>query len=118
MMQSCRQDMQDQPKYLPYRGSEIFADSLSSRLLVEGTVPRGYLREDSELYLRQDQQAVAKAAGDTSKVGDERCERIPISDYARNSRSRRGAVQYLLLAVSRHPGRWKGMIVNRGLNAP
>jgi mono/diheme cytochrome c family protein len=47
---SCRQDMQDQPKYLPYRGSEIFADSLSSRPLVEGTIPRGFLRLDNALY--------------------------------------------------------------------
>lgn len=47
---SCRYDMQDQPKYLAFRGSEIFADSLSSRPLVEGTIARGYLREDAELY--------------------------------------------------------------------
>src|SRR4051812_13942136 len=47
---SCRYDMQDQPKYLAYRGSESFADSLSSRTLVEGTVPRGYLREDAEMF--------------------------------------------------------------------
>ena len=47
---SCRQDMQDQPKYLPYRGSEIFPDSLSSRPLVEGTIPRGFLRLDNSLY--------------------------------------------------------------------
>lgn len=47
---ACRLDMQDQPKYLPYRGSESFPDSLSSRPLVEGTVPRGFLRLDNALY--------------------------------------------------------------------
>src|SRR3954470_5216945 len=49
-LSACRYDMQDQPKYLAYRGSETFADSLSSRSLVEGTVPRGYLREDAAMY--------------------------------------------------------------------
>src|SRR4051794_12798949 len=49
-LSSCRYDMQDQPKYKPFRGSELFTDSLSSRSLVEGVVARGYLREDKELY--------------------------------------------------------------------
>lgn len=39
----CRMDMQDQPKYKPYRKGSI-------RKSVEGTVPRGYLREDKHLY--------------------------------------------------------------------
>src|SRR6266446_10004700 len=47
---SCRVDMQDQPKMKPYRSSPFFKDGLSSRQLVPGTVPRGWLREDKELY--------------------------------------------------------------------
>jgi len=46
----CRRDMQDQPKMKPLRGSSFFADGLSSRQPIEGTVPRGYLREDTELF--------------------------------------------------------------------
>ena len=46
----CRQDMQDQPKYTVYQSSGFFRDGLSSRQLVEGTVPRGYLRADREFY--------------------------------------------------------------------
>src|SRR6266571_4496739 len=46
----CRQDMQNQPKYRPYRSSNFFRDELSGRPLVEGTVPRGYLRSDREFY--------------------------------------------------------------------
>jgi cytochrome c553 len=38
---SCRQDMQDQPKYKDLRGSAFFADKRSARPKVEGTVPRG-----------------------------------------------------------------------------
>ncbi|MDX6612350.1 MAG: hypothetical protein QOD75_1536 [Blastocatellia bacterium] len=47
---SCRQDMQDQPKYITYRSSNFFRDGLSSRPLVEGTVPRGFLHADREFY--------------------------------------------------------------------
>jgi mono/diheme cytochrome c family protein len=43
-------DMQDQPKMKPYRSSPFFKDGLSSRQLVPGTVPRGWLREDKELF--------------------------------------------------------------------
>lgn len=50
-MSGCRQDMQDQPRYKAYRGSEIFPDSLSSRTLEAGTVARGYLRDDDAYYL-------------------------------------------------------------------
>jgi mono/diheme cytochrome c family protein len=46
----CRQDMQDQPRYEAYEASKFFKDGLSSRTPVEGTVPRGYLREDTHLY--------------------------------------------------------------------
>jgi mono/diheme cytochrome c family protein len=46
---ACRQDMQDQPKFIPLRPSTFFADGRSERPLVEGTVPRGHLN-DSPLY--------------------------------------------------------------------
>jgi mono/diheme cytochrome c family protein len=42
--------MQDQPRYEAYEATKFFKDGLSSRPLVEGTVPRGYLREDAQLY--------------------------------------------------------------------
>ena len=47
---SCRRDMQDQPKMKPYRASVFFKDGLSSRPLVEGTVPRGFLKTDTEFF--------------------------------------------------------------------
>ncbi len=46
----CRTDMHDQPKMKPYRSSTFFNDGLSSRPLVEGTVPRGFLKTDSEYF--------------------------------------------------------------------
>jgi mono/diheme cytochrome c family protein len=46
----CRMDMQDQPRYEVYEPSTFFKDGLASRPLVEGTVPRGYLKEDTEFH--------------------------------------------------------------------
>src|SRR6185503_13560836 len=50
VLSSCRQDMHDSPRYRPYRASVVFADGSSARNLVEGTVPRGFLRADAHLY--------------------------------------------------------------------
>ncbi len=46
----CRYDMQDQPRYKAYKKSDFFKNEMGSRPLVEGTVARGYLREDKALY--------------------------------------------------------------------
>jgi len=43
----CRRDMQDQPRVKPLRGATFFADGLGSRQPIEGTIPRGYLRDDN-----------------------------------------------------------------------
>src|SRR5438128_9706078 len=47
----CRRDMQDQPKAIAYRKNSFYKDGSGSRPLVEGTVPRGYLREDRSFFL-------------------------------------------------------------------
>jgi mono/diheme cytochrome c family protein len=46
----CRQDMHDNPRSEPLEASRVFADGSASRPLVEGTVPRGHLKEDDLLY--------------------------------------------------------------------
>lgn len=46
----CRYDMQNQPKMRPFRGTTFFADGLSGRQPIEGTIPRGFLRTDTEFY--------------------------------------------------------------------
>lgn len=56
---SCRRDMQDQPKMKPFRSSTFFRDGLSTRQPIEGTVARGYLKEDTEYF-------TGKKAGKTS----------------------------------------------------
>jgi mono/diheme cytochrome c family protein len=47
---ACRRDMQDQPKMKPFRTSTFFRDGLSTRPPIEGTVARGFLREDTEFF--------------------------------------------------------------------
>ncbi len=46
----CRQQMSEQPKYTPLAASDFFADGMSARPLVEGTVARGGLRLDERYY--------------------------------------------------------------------
>jgi hypothetical protein len=50
LIAGCRQDMQNQPKIISQRGSEIFADHRGARPQVMNTVARGQLREDSYFY--------------------------------------------------------------------
>jgi Cytochrome C oxidase, cbb3-type, subunit III len=50
VLTACRQDMHDQPKYVPLRPSDFFADGRSARPLSEGTVARGYLDANVLLY--------------------------------------------------------------------
>jgi hypothetical protein len=47
MLAGCRQDMQDQPKFIPQRGTDFYADGRSVRPQVENTVARGQLHEDA-----------------------------------------------------------------------
>jgi hypothetical protein len=42
--------MQDQPKFVPLRGSAFFVDGRSARPLPEGTIARGHLRADTVFY--------------------------------------------------------------------
>ena len=43
----CRQDMQDQPKLIPQRGTDFFADHRGARPQVLNTVARGQLHDDT-----------------------------------------------------------------------
>jgi mono/diheme cytochrome c family protein len=48
--------MQDQPKYIPLRPSGFFVDQRSARPLVDGTVARGALEDDTLFYTGKDAQ--------------------------------------------------------------
>ena len=46
----CRQDMHNQPKMIPQRGTDFFADHRGARPQALDTVARGQLRDDSYFY--------------------------------------------------------------------
>jgi mono/diheme cytochrome c family protein len=50
VLAGCRQDMHNQPKFVPQRGTTFFADGRSSRPQVENTVGRDQLHEDAYFY--------------------------------------------------------------------
>ena len=50
VLAGCRQDMQDQPKFIPQRGTDFYADGRSARPQVQNTVARGQLHEDQYFY--------------------------------------------------------------------
>src|ERR1051325_5256729 len=62
LFSGCRRDMQDQPKAIAYRENSFYKDGTGSRTLVEGTVPRGYLREDRAFFLGKKATAQATPA--------------------------------------------------------
>jgi mono/diheme cytochrome c family protein len=50
VLAGCRQDMQDQPKFFPQRGTDFYADGRSVRPQVANTVARNQLHEDGYFY--------------------------------------------------------------------
>jgi mono/diheme cytochrome c family protein len=101
---ACRQDMHDQPKYKPFRESELFADRRSARPLVAGTVARGSLREDTAYF--------------TGKAGSDFVTEFPVK--VTDELLARGQERFQIFCTPCHgrTGRGDGMIVQRGFKAP
>jgi len=104
VLAGCRQDMQDQPKYIALRPSSFFDDGRSGRPLVEGTVARGHLNADSAFY--------------TGKVGDKPVDTIPFP--VTRAVLERGRERYNIYCSPCHDllGTGNGMIARRGFNHP
>jgi mono/diheme cytochrome c family protein len=101
---ACRQDMHDQPKYKPFRGSEMFADHRSARPLVPGTVARGSLREDAAFF--------------TGKSGNDFIAEIPVKVTPELLARGRERFEIFCSPCHGRTGRGDGMIVQRGFKAP
>ncbi len=101
---ACQQRMADQPRYKPLARSEFFGDERSARPLVEGTVARGDLEADEQLYTGQVNGKVA----DTFP--------FPITEKI----LRRGQERFNIYCSPCHDraGTGQGMIVKRGYRAP
>jgi mono/diheme cytochrome c family protein len=101
---ACRQDMHDQPKYEPLGESTFFADGLSARPPVAGTVARGQLREDGLLS--------------TGKVDGANATIFPFAVDERVMA--RGRERYDIFCSPCHArtGDGDGMVVQRGYRPP
>ncbi len=90
LIAGCRQDMQDQPKMVPQRGTDFFADHRGARPQVLNTVARGQLHEDSYFYTGVVQGAKRLPPG---------TELIALPGDDGSAQARAGALQHLLHAV-------------------
>jgi cytochrome c5 len=101
---ACRQEMYDQPRYKPLGKSDFFTDNRQARPLVEGTVARGTLREDSRLY--------------TGKSGNALLTVYPLP--VTRARLERGRERYEIYCAPCHDrtGAGNGMVVQRGYRPP
>lgn len=99
-----RQAMYNQEKYEPLEASAFFADGLSFRPQVEGTVARGHLRLDEHFY----QGTVQGQLAETLPVPVDR----PLLE--------RGRARYDIFCAPCHDrtGAGNGLIVQRGLKQP
>lgn len=59
--------MQDQPKVKPLRGATFFADGIGSRQPIEGTIPRGFLRDDNPEFYTGKKSGAATATATTAQ---------------------------------------------------
>jgi len=50
VLAGCRQDMHDQPKFFPQRGTTFYTDGRSARPQVENTVARNQLHQDAYFF--------------------------------------------------------------------
>jgi mono/diheme cytochrome c family protein len=101
----CRQNMHNQPKYIPLRESETFADGTSARPLPAHTVARGFLRADSGAF--------------TGLARDGR----PVTDFPLAVSREilvRGEQRYNIFCSPCHDraGTGRGMVVRRGYKQP
>jgi mono/diheme cytochrome c family protein len=104
LLAGCRQDMHDAPRYEPYEKSDFFADGRSARPLVEGTVARGHLREETPAT--------------TGRLGAAFVATAPVP--VTMDLLRRGQERYDIYCSPCHglSGAGDGMVVRRGFRRP
>ena len=100
VLAGCRQDMHDQPKFFPQRGTTLYADGRSVRPQVANTVARNQLHQDSYFY--------------TGLVDGKEGDGLPFPVTAQVLE--RGQERYNIYCTPCHSrvGNGEGMIVERG----
>lgn len=104
---ACRQDMHDQPKYKGLQESTLWPDGKAARPLVEGTIARGRLRQDSHKFQ-------GKLAAGGFAPG------LPASYKVDQAFLTRGQQRFNIYCSPCHgkTGYGDGMVVQRGFKAP
>jgi mono/diheme cytochrome c family protein len=100
----CRRDMYDQPRYEAYEPSTFFADGISSRPTIAGTVARGELRADALYY--------------QGKIDGKDADVFPFA--IDEATLELGRDRYMVFCTPCHGrlGDGKGMVVRRGFSPP
>jgi mono/diheme cytochrome c family protein len=103
-LSGCRQDMQDQPKYIPLRAIDVDSNQPSVRMLPEGVVAYGHLDDDTYLY-------TGKFNGQDGTV-------FPFAITAADLQ--RGKERFEIYCTPCHSplGDGRGMVVRRGFQQP
>jgi mono/diheme cytochrome c family protein len=104
LLAACREDMHNQPKFIPLRENEFYADGRSARPAVEGTIARGQLQDDPLLY--------------TGKVDGKEADQLPFAMTDKDMA--RGRERFNIFCSPCHSqlGDGNGMIVQRGFKKP
>jgi mono/diheme cytochrome c family protein len=116
----CRQDMQNQPKFIPLRSSEFYADRRSARYPVPGTIPQ---LEDKNVDREQlDPNSYYLSGKHGNVYGNEVPTQLGDSASAtgRAQLLARGQQRYNIYCTPCHSmvGDGDGMIVQRGYKRP
>jgi mono/diheme cytochrome c family protein len=104
LLGGCRQDMHNQPKFIPLRENLFYGDHRSARPIPEGTVARGHLGDDDLLQ--------------TGKVDGQDTSEFPFP--VTSTVMARGQERYNIFCAPCHDrtGRGNGMVVRRGYRQP
>src|SRR5687767_13846127 len=122
-----RFDMQDQPRYKAYKKNEFFSDNRASRNLPEGTVARGFLKEDKALHTGKidNPDPNAQVTTTTDATGNTLVSSFPndIDEFpvpVTKELIDRGEDRYNIYCIVCHGpvGKGDGMIVRRGFPQP
>ena len=128
LLAGCRRDMQDQPKTIAYRQSSFYKDGTGSRPLVEGTVPRGYLREDRSFFFgkklsasdlnKEQQYQRSQQTGNSANAFPDDVDTIPMQLTMDDMK--RGQDRFNIYCSVCHgmTGYGDGIVARRGFNKP
>lgn len=123
----CRYDMQDQPRYKAFKKNAFFTDDKAMRELPEGTVARGFLRENKAFFTGKKETVGTNTPVEstTDSSGNTVVSSFPdaIEDFplpVTKELLDRGEQRYKVFCIVCHGpvGNGDGMIVRRGFSKP